>query len=133
MMTRFLTEKELLFINALVIKKYSPTEEIRVKERSLLDSAIHRPQQSVFGEDAYPTIWLKGAALYESIARNHAFVGGNKRTGFAALYQFLWLNGYRLAVEEKEAENFIVGMVETKPNIPLTEIAEWIEVNCERK
>src|SRR5690606_3822972 len=97
-MTRFLTEKEVIFLNALVIKRYTPSEEIRVKDQNLLDSAIHRPQQSAFGEDAYPTIWLKAAALFESISKNHAFVGGNKRTGFASLYQFLWLNGYRLMV-----------------------------------
>ncbi|MBW8351824.1 type II toxin-antitoxin system death-on-curing family toxin [Bacillus sp. IITD106] len=132
-MTRFLTEKEVIFLNALVIKRYTPSEEIRVKDQNLLDSAIHRPQQSAFGEDAYPTIWLKAAALFESISKNHAFVGGNKRTGFASLYQFLWLNGYRLMVDEKEAENFTVDMVKIKPTIPLEEIAEWIEKHSERK
>lgn len=63
---RFLTEKEIIFINAMVVKQYTPTEEIRVKEPSLLNSAVNRPKQSAFGEDAYPTIWLKAAALFES-------------------------------------------------------------------
>lgn len=89
-MTRFLTEKEIIFINATVIKSYTPTEEIRVKDPSLLKSVVYRPQQSAFGEDAYPTIWLKAAALFESIAKNHAFVGGDKGTAFASFYQFLW-------------------------------------------
>jgi len=41
--------------------------------------AIGRPQQSAFGEDAYPTITLKAAALMQSLAENQPFVDGNKR------------------------------------------------------
>ncbi len=129
---RFLTEKEIIFINAMVVKQYTPTEEIRVKEPSLLNSAVNRLKQSAFGEDAYPTIWLKAAALFESIAKNHAFAAGNKRTGFAALYQFLWVNGYRLKIDEEGAEEFTLEMVQKKPPVPLIEIAQTIEKYAER-
>ncbi|OKL35279.1 type II toxin-antitoxin system death-on-curing family toxin [Domibacillus mangrovi] len=132
-MTKFLTEKEIITLNYLVIKKYTPLEEIRVKEPGLLESAVYRPQQSVFGEGAYPSIWLKAAALYESLAKNHPFAGGNKRTSFIALYQFLWINGYQLRADEKEAEDFTVHMVKKKPPLLLEEIAEWIEKYAERR
>lgn len=62
-MVRYLTDREVIFINAAVIKRYTPEEQIGVKDTNMLFSAIERPKQTVFGKDAYPTIWLKAAAL----------------------------------------------------------------------
>jgi len=56
-----------------------------VKEPNLLESAINRPKQSVFGDAAYPSIYEKAAALFESIAKKHAFYNANKRTALASL------------------------------------------------
>ncbi|WP_343575618.1 type II toxin-antitoxin system death-on-curing family toxin [Mycobacterium sp.] len=67
-----------------------------VGDEGLLQSAISRPQTSVFGDDAYPTLWDKAAALLHSLARNHAFVDGNKRTAWASAWAFLRLNGIDL-------------------------------------
>ena len=50
-----------------------------VRDLGLLDSAAHRPQTSLFGEDAYPDLHTKAAVLLESLTRNHALVDGNKR------------------------------------------------------
>lgn len=122
---RYLTEKEAIIINAAVIKKYTPKEQAGVKERHLLLSALGRPQQSAFGVDAYPTIFDKAAALYASISQNHAFHNGNKRTGFACMKQFLWVNGYQFLVGQKEAEDYTVFLVEEKP--PIKDIADWIK------
>lgn len=133
-MTHYLTSKHVILLNALVIKRYTPTEETRVKDPTLLESAIYRPQQSAFEEEAYPTIWLKAAALFESLAKNHAFVGGNKRTALSALHQFLWINGLVFEANPKEAEDFTVDMVTAKePPLSLSEIAEWVEVNTKRR
>lgn len=60
----------------------------------LLDSAVNRPQQSAFGEDAYPTIHMKAAALMESLNMNQPFGDGNKRTSVLATIAFYNLNGY---------------------------------------
>lgn len=125
MMTRFLTEKEVIFINALVIKLYTPKEQVGVKDYHMLNSALNRPKQSVFGKDAYPTLWLKAASLYASLTQNHPFHNGNKRTGFAAMKQFLWLNGYNFHAPEKVAEDYTLVVVNEKP--PVEEIAAWIE------
>jgi death-on-curing protein len=67
-----------------------------VTDVGLLDSAAHRPQASVFGRDAYPTIHEKAAALLDAVVRHHALVDGNKRLGWAAAVVFYDLNGLEL-------------------------------------
>ncbi|MEC0032104.1 type II toxin-antitoxin system death-on-curing family toxin [Bacillus cereus] len=93
------------------MKKITPSEPVGVKDLGLLESAIDRPKSSAFGEDAYPTIFEKAAALFESIGKNHAFLNANKRTAFIALNLFLGYNGYKLEMEKKFAEDFTVDMV----------------------
>ena len=132
-MVRYLHHKELILINAMLIRRYSPGEQTSVKDIALLDSAINRPKQSAFSEEAYPTIWLKAAALYSSIAQNHAFHNANKRTAIAALKQFLWVNNYQFVAPQTEAENYTVTLVKTKPPIEIQEVAEWIEKYTEEK
>jgi death-on-curing protein len=68
-----------------------------VTDVGLLDSAAHRPQASVFGQDAYPSIHEKAAALLDAVVRHHALVDGNKRLGWAATAVFYDLNGLDLA------------------------------------
>lgn len=130
-MIRYITAKEVILINALVINHYTPKEESRVSSGSMLESAVNNPKQSSFGKDAYPTLWLKGAALYYSLANNHAFVGENKRTALSALIQFLYLNGLKFTASEKNAESFTLFIVEQKDSVPniMEEIAGWIEEN----
>lgn len=67
-----------------------------VADEGLLQSSVARPQASAFGHDAYPTLWDKAAALFHSLARNHCFVDGNKRTAWASSWAFLRLNGINL-------------------------------------
>lgn len=70
----------------------------------LLEAAVLRPQQSVFGTDAYPDIHTKAAAMMHSLIRNHPFVDGNKRTGVLSVILFYNLNGYMV---EAGQENVI--------------------------
>lgn len=121
----YITVSEAIEINKSVILKYSKTESIRVIDPTLLDSAINRPKQSVFGEDAYTTIFSKAAALLESIAKNHSFANANKRTGFACMVYFLYMNGYEFRMDEKQAEDFAVDVVKHKYSFE--EIAEIIK------
>jgi death-on-curing protein len=60
-----------------------------VGDLGLLDAAVTRPQSSAFGEDAYPTVRLKAAALLDSIVTSHALIDGNKRLGWLATTVFL--------------------------------------------
>ena len=64
-----------------------------VRDIGLFASAVARPPASVFGQDAYPDIWAKAAALLQSIVSNHALVDGNKRLGWLSTAVFLNLNG----------------------------------------
>lgn len=109
--TRYLSVQEVIAINVAMIQRYSPGEHIGVKETALLESAVHRPQSSVFGEDAYPTIYEKAAALFESLGQNHPFHNANKRTAFTALVIFLRYNGLHFKMNTKKAEDFTVDMV----------------------
>ncbi|MFE9362373.1 type II toxin-antitoxin system death-on-curing family toxin [Streptomyces sp. NPDC006978] len=81
-----------------------------VRDYGLLDSALARPQSSVFGQDAYPDVWQKAAALMESLARNHALVDGNKRIAWYATWVFLHMNGHPLDADfdVDEAERFVL-------------------------
>jgi death-on-curing protein len=64
-----------------------------IRDVGLLGSAAARPQMSVGGEDAYPDLWVKAAALLQSVVMNHALVDGNKRLGWMATAVFLELSG----------------------------------------
>ena len=65
-----------------------------VRDRNLLESAVNRPFQSLFGEDAYPGIEKKAAALFHSLVANHPFSDGNKRTAVLALVSFVVANEF---------------------------------------
>jgi death-on-curing protein len=107
-MTIFLTKEEIVSAHYFMMKRMNDAEQAGVKDHGLLESAVHRPQQSVFGEDAYPSLFDKAAALLESLVKNHCFHNGNKRTAYMATKSFLILNGYYLRVERQYAVEFIV-------------------------
>jgi death on curing protein len=67
-----------------------------ITDVGLLGAAAHRPQASVFGQDAYPSIHEKAAALLDAVVRHRALVDGNKRLGWAATVVFYDLNGLDL-------------------------------------
>ena len=93
-----------------------------VRDLGLLEAAAARPRASLFGEDAYPTLALKGAALLHSLVPNHALVDGNKRIGFLACLVFLDLNGVEVDVSDDEA--FAVVMDVATGVADLAEIVE---------
>ncbi len=74
-----------------------------IRDVGLLDSAVGRPRSSAFGEDAYPTLSLKAAALLHSMTRNHALVDGNKRIAWLSTVVFCDLNGFAPGLSDDEA------------------------------
>jgi death on curing protein len=74
-----------------------------VRDLGLLDSACHRPQASFLGQDAYPTLAAKAAALMHSLACNHPLVDGNKRLALLATAVFLRINDYVIDLTDDEA------------------------------
>jgi len=63
--------------------------EVAVRDVGLLEAASGRPQATAFGQDAYPDLVTKAAALMHSLARNQALVDGNKRLALAGSLAFL--------------------------------------------
>ncbi|ESU47651.1 Fic family protein [Streptomyces filamentosus] len=97
-----------------------------VRDYGLLESALTRPQASVFGQDAYPDVWQKAAALMESLARNHGLIDGNKRIAWYATWVFLHLNGHPLDpdFDVDEAERFVLAACQGALDMP--KIAEQL-------
>jgi death-on-curing protein len=126
----YLTTNQVITINTVQIRLYSPQELVGVKSPSLLDSAINRPMQSVFGDDAYPSIYEKAAALFESIAKNHAFHNANKRTALAFLIVFLKINHYKWTLGIEEEQDFTVDVVNHKHTFE--EIVSIIKENTKK-
>ncbi|MGY6643654.1 MAG: type II toxin-antitoxin system death-on-curing family toxin [Salinarimonas sp.] len=99
-MTDYLTGIEVLAIHADQIERYGGTQGLR--DAGLLEAALFRPQTGYYAD-----LIEQAAALWESLTRNHAFVDGNKRIGFAATYTFLAINGRRITADADTAFAFI--------------------------
>jgi death-on-curing family protein len=82
-----------------------PVEKGALRDRGLLESALSRPFQSAFGEDAYPGILEKAAALFHSLVANHCFIDGNKRTAVVALQMFLVANSIAPLLSDEQIYN----------------------------
>ena len=85
-----------------------------VKDPGLLEAALSRPKTTVFGEDAYPTLHLKAAAMMHSIIKNHPMIDGNKRTSWLLMVSFLWINGYQHNMTTEEGFNLTLGIAESR-------------------
>lgn len=81
-----------------------------IRDLGLLESAAARPWATAFGDDAYPDLISKAAALVHSLARNHALVDGNKRLALAGLIAVLGINGKRLVCTNDEAYDLIIAI-----------------------
>lgn len=120
-MTRYPTIDELIYINDR-ITVHSPIHTIvegkrKVRDMDLLESAWGRPMQTVFGQDAYPTLTGKAVALLHSLARNHPFADGNKRTAVVALLFMLAVNGQEVTWDAAVALDKIVQLAEGRLDI----------------
>jgi len=103
----YLTLEELLVIASRVIDG-----DVAVRDMGLLESAAARPKTSVFGEDAYPDLHSKAAAMLLSICLNHALIDGNKRLALAATIVMLGINGWELTVSNDDAYELVIAVAE---------------------
>ena len=93
-----------------------------IRDLGLLGSAVARPQTTVFGEDAYPDLWTKAAALLHSVVKNHALIDGNKRLGWLSTAVFLELNGVDITwAPNDDVYPLVIGVAAGDP--PLDQIA----------
>jgi death-on-curing protein len=103
--TRYLTTEQ-----ALRIARHAIGGPFEVRDIGLLDAAVHRPRASVLGQDAYPDLMTKAAALLHSLARNHPLVDGNKRLAWLATYVFCAKNGVELDPSDDEAYALVMSV-----------------------
>ena len=96
-----------------------------VRDLGLLDSALVRAQTRLYGQDAYPTLSIKAAAIVHSVINNHPMVDGNKRSAWVILNFFLVKNNRALNATQDEAYSFIMSIAEKR--IELEEISAWLE------
>jgi death on curing protein len=94
--------------DVLEIAREAIGRDVDVRDYGLLESALARPPASVFGQDAYPDLHLKAAALLHSLSRNHALVDGNKRLAWTACLTFLAINGHWISASEDERFDFVI-------------------------
>ena len=97
-----------------------------VRDPGLLDASTYRPRATMFGDDLYPTVHLKAAALMESLTCNHPLIDGNKRLAFIATVTFYGLNGWRLQLPNRDAGvDLVLGVA--KGEVELSGIARTLE------
>ncbi len=101
-----------------------------VRDYGSLESALARPQATVFGDDAYPHLHQKAAALLHSLVRNHALVDGNKRLGWVAVRLFYIVNDRDLRADLDDAFALVMGIAAGDIN-DIDEIAVWLGARCD--
>ena len=133
-MTVYLTEKQIEKINALVIQRYSPKEQIQTVSPSALNMIVNLPEQFVFGKPLYPTIFDKATILFVQLIKKHVFANANKRTAFFVLVKFLQLNGYHLSVSVEEAVDMCVTIaVEALTDEKMISYSKWASEHSVRE
>jgi death-on-curing protein len=114
----FLTIADILAIHADQLDRYGGSHGLR--DAGLLEAALFRPQTGYYAD-----LVEEAAALWESLSQSHAFIDGNKRTAFAAVYTFLAINGVELKIPADEAYIFIANLHDTG-DFRFAELVKWL-------
>ncbi|NBD17105.1 MAG: type II toxin-antitoxin system death-on-curing family toxin [Cyanobacteria bacterium] len=124
-MIRYLTLIEVLELHRKILEQSGGT--LGIRDMGLLESAIAQLRMTFGGEDLYPSLLEKSAALGFSIIMNHPFVDGNKRTGHAATETFLVLNGLEINASVDEQERMVLAIASGK--LEREVFVEWLQQN----
>ena len=123
-MTLYLTVVEVLAMHVDQIERYGGSHGVR--DPGQLEAAIYRPQTGYYSD-----LIDEAAALWESLAQNHPFVDGNKRTAFAAAYTFLAINGARINADSKTTYAFIASLYK-RNRFSFDELVPWLRGHITR-
>jgi death-on-curing protein len=125
----YLSAEQVLFIHARLVDETGGMHGVR--DVGLLRSAVARPRATFGGEDLYPDIFRKAAALMESLILNHPFLDGNKRTAISAAGLFLLRNGQQLTVTQQALEQFTMDMALKRRDVE--DAANWFKKHTKRE
>lgn len=124
-MSDFLTLADVLAMHEDQIERYGGTPGIR--DPGLLEAALYRPQTGYYAD-----VIEEAAALWESLAQNHPFLDGNKRTAFAATYTFLVINGARLTADADSTYAFIAELY-ARGGFTFDALVPWLRANTVKR
>lgn len=122
---RYLSLAEVIELHRRVVAQSGGAAEIR--DLGGIESAIAQPQMTFAGQELYPTIAAKAAAICFSLVLNHPFVDGNKRIGHAAMETFLLLNGFEIKVPVENAEQTFLSLAAGE--LTREAFLRWVESN----
>ena len=120
---RHLSRSEVVALHELLIAKFGGAAGVR--DSAALDSAIAQPLQTFDGEELYPSVIAKAAALGFFLCSNHPFIDGNKRVAHAAVAVTLILNGFEIAATIDDQEAVMLRLA--SGDMSRAEFAEWLE------
>jgi death-on-curing protein len=123
---RYLTLGEVVALHRRLIAATGGASGIR--DLGGLESALAQPRASFDGNDLYPGVIEKAAALGFSLVMGHPFVDGNKRTGHAAMETFLVLNGYELSAPVGEQERVMLELA--AGDLSRDDFLDWVRIHA---
>lgn len=113
---------EVLAIHRLLIEEFGGS--LGVRDQGLLEAALSRPMQTFDGNELYPTLEEKAAAILESIVVNHPFIDGNKRVGYVLMRMVLLDTGLDIDASQEEKYQLVIEVAKGKLNF--SDITKWI-------
>lgn len=125
---KIITIRQVLILHELQIEKYGGLSGIR--DTGMLQSAIGRPFATFGGNDLYPDIFSKTAALIQSIIKNHPFLDANKRSAFVSAITLLEMNGYRFFAKDNEVVSYMLAVA--NENLTVDQISKWLKKHSKK-
>jgi death-on-curing protein len=126
---KLISVPDLVWLNAAAVGETGGATGIR--DAGALEAVVARPCVGYGGEELFPTLFDKAAAIIESVIRRHPFVDGNKRTGLLAGAAMLYLAGYNFAAPRDQMVEVPVRVAEHK--ITLEELSRWFEKHARQQ
>jgi len=119
---RYLSLAEVVELHRIIIEQTGGSSGLH--DMGALESAMAQPRMTFGGNDLYPSLVEKAAALWFSLVKNHPFVDGNKRVGHAAMETFLVLNGFEIDASTDEQEQILLSLAVGQLN--REDLVEWL-------
>lgn len=94
-----------------------------VRDLGLLEGCLARPKTTLFGDEAYPSLSDKAAALMHSVATTHPLIDGNKRTSWALMVTFLAVNGFDVVSNPDDGFSFVLSVA--TDSLEVSAISRW--------
>jgi death-on-curing protein len=118
--------EKVLYLHERIITQAGGVQGMR--DFTLLHSALERCKATYAGEDLYPTLFEKAAALLHSLVMNHAFLDGNKRTAYEVMKGFLYFNGFLITASQKEIVRMCIAV--DNEGWKVSDISNWLSRYC---